>query len=323
MRHMHIKIWPETVSYLPAFIPFEKIDYTKSNPINIDFSNTVAVTSSGLTLVLLEILKVISKSNTKKWLYEEPIANDIALLINEIGLPSLLQKKLKFQTLFSLEWNKNPKEINLIQDDRSVIHFPIYEFDYSNKSIEEKREAVNDFREYLFEKLKFLFDDYKFKINKLIQIFTEMAKNSADHSENNAYFGLDIFIHKSFFSIQFAFADMGIGINKNVRSYFLENPELQKAQRAKHLGLVETYHFALSPGKSTKPNSKINRGIGMTIILDVSKDLNINLSVFDAASRGILSKIEKVSHDDLRKIFYAMNKEVGFYYYGELKKVFE
>ncbi len=88
--------------------------------------------------------------------------------------------------------------------------------------------------------------------------------------------------------------------------------------RAKKLSLSDAYHYALSPGKTTRPNSKDNKGIGMSIIFDVARSINMNLSVFDALSRGLLSKAKDRTHVELRKVFYNTGNDVGFYYYGEL-----
>lgn len=324
-RHIQIKIWPEIINYYPAFIPFEKVVYSKENPIDLDFSNATEVKSSSLTLILIEILKIIRKSRSMKWIYREPENEVTANRVKELGLLALLYQNFATPTLFWDEALNNISKGTLVIENNGVktISYPIHEFNFQNKTNEEKRKIVEEFREMLFEKLDFLFEKFTFKIHKLIQVITEMAKNSADHSYENAYFGLDINMLNNILEVEFVFGDMGIGINKNVRNAFLENPELDRLERAKHLGLVETYHFALTPGLTTKLNSKINRGIGMTIILDVSKDMGIELSVFDAESRGVLSRIKEIKIDDLRKNFYNLNKEAGFYYYGKLtQKIF-
>jgi len=90
-------------------------------------------------------------------------------------------------------------------------------------------------------------------------------------------------------------------------------------EKEKHLALTDSYHYALQVGTTTKPNSKMNKGIGMSTIFNLSKQIEFNLSVYDAESRGFLSYAVTNSHVELRKIFYNIGFKVGFYYYGEIE----
>ncbi|MBL0151945.1 MAG: hypothetical protein IPP93_00015 [Chitinophagaceae bacterium] len=165
--------------------------------------------------------------------------------------------------------------------------------------------------------LKEFYPLYKLKVNiKFIQILHEIAKNSADHTEQNAFFGLDINIKDENLVVKFSLGDLGVGINQNVRSV-LKDDESYKL-KDKHLAVTDSYNYALSMGFTSKPYSMVNRGIGMSTIFDLSKQINMKLSVFDAKSRGLLSNAKNISHVELRKVFYNVGFSVGFYYYGEL-----
>jgi hypothetical protein len=316
IRHIQIKAWPEITSYTPAIIPFQREDLNKENPLDIDFSSVTEVHSSGLVLILIKLLKVIDESRERKWLYKGPEDKTISDVISKLGFVDILQKKMIHQTFI---WNEyhlpvSPEKVVSQIEGGEMISFPIYEFSFA--SHKNKRELVDEFRGYLFEHLTFLYEEYGFKVHKLIGILTEMAKNAADNTNYNAFFGLDNTRRNGAVNISFSFGDLGEGINVHFRKHLLSTT----SGRAKHLGLVETYKMALTPGQSAKQDSLINRGIGMSIIMDLSKDLGLELSVFDAESRGILSRIKELTHNDLRKIFYHLGKgrEVGFYYFGTL-----
>ena len=84
------------------------------------------------------------------------------------------------------------------------------------------------------------------------------------------------------------------------------------------MSFSDAYHFALTRGFTTKPNNKNNKGLGMTIIREGSQGINMNISMFDAFSRCLLSSISKITHKELRKYFFPFTKDQTqpFYYYG-------
>ena len=79
-----------------------------------------------------------------------------------------------------------------------------------------------------------------------------------------------------------------------------------KQHRVLRWGFSDAYHYALKLGFTTKPNNADNKGIGMSLIVEGGNGINMELSVFDAFSRGLLSSlITKATHKELRKFFYA------------------
>ena len=153
-------------------------------------------------------------------------------------------------------------------------------------------------------------------ICQFIVVLTEMIKNSADHTDNEAFFGLDVVQENKKVAIHFVFGDMGLGIKKNIQTYLATS--VLKKKRASHLSFSDAYHFALTQGCTTKPKSENNKGLGMTLIREGSQGANIDISMFDAYSRCLLSAITKITHEELRKFFYPFTKDQTqpFYYYG-------
>ncbi len=319
MKSIQIKIWPEIEAYLPAIIPFQKIQEEKRNDINIDFSNTSSVNSSGLCLLLIGLLKLITESKDRKWNANNSLNSEINDKLNQLGLFEIMESYVPIQNLFWEKISSNHKNIPVDHktiDGNKILSFPIYRLEYS--STVSRRDCIQQFKDWLFETLDPIFKEYKFPRHHFIAILNELAKNGADHTTSNAFLGLDlVFIDNGAkVKICFSFGDLGPGINENVKRHLKTDDEYKS--RVKHLSLSDAYHYALSPGKTTRPASKDNKGIGMSIIFDVARAINLQLSVFDANSRGVLNKAKDRTHIELRKIFYNTGNDVGFYYYGEL-----
>jgi hypothetical protein len=192
--------------------------------------------------------------------------------------------------------------------------YPIYPLRFTNYTT--RRDVSDLFKKWLLDVIVPLGDRYHFHANQFIFILYEMAKNSADHTKDDAFFGLDFISKNDSFELRFCFADLGEGIKMHVQ----RNLPPERAGRAPKLDLVETYYYALKYGYTSNPFSNNNKGFGMTAILDGCQGLGIELSVFDAQSRGFLTCItDNHSHAQLRKAFYRVGVQTGFYYYGVLK----
>jgi hypothetical protein len=315
-RSVQIKIWPEITNYLPAVIPFERLRASKNNPFDFDFSGTSAVEAASLNLLLIKLIKHTSSLKNIDWEIKLSSFNSVNYKLNEIGLFDIFPKVIPNNNLF---WQKEfvDNEFSKIKTTEAINSklLPIYHIEFSKH--DDRRKAVEDFEDWLEINLMNLSIGYGIKLNKLILILVEMAKNSADHTLEDAFFGIDIIEIADEVMVQFSFGDLGLGINRTIR------PILATMDRFKgkedHLAITDSYQFAFQLGFTSKPTSKINRGIGMSTIFDVSKQIGLSLSVFDAESRGVLTNASEPTHNELRKVFYSVGFGVGFYYYGILK----
>jgi hypothetical protein len=176
-----------------------------------------------------------------------------------------------------------------------------------------RRKKIKEFKTVLFSRLL----KYQKVINimPLITIFFELAKNSADHADDNAIFGLDVFETEYMIKINFLYGDFGIGIKQNIQNYL----KCRNDPRWSHLSLSEAYHIACQKGFTSKPESGRNFGLGLSIIIEIAKSYNINLSVFDASSRCVLSKIDITSHKYLRKKIFNFSRSNPFCYFGTME----
>jgi hypothetical protein len=310
-----LKIWPEIRKYIPALVTPISSEHQDSDSYFLEFQNTTRISSSGLTILLIQIVKTIKAQNDSiTWetnrAAEEPFISKIAALnfFNVLNRYSQNYSFYKDEILTTI--NMNP-----INVEPKLLSFPIYEIDFQKYS--KRRDALNDLKSWLYEALKDYYQEYDFLLPQLVSTVSEIAKNSSDHTKDNAFIGLDLYQSpsKDHIRIMFAIGDLGVGINQNIRDHLSE----EKRKRLKYWDLTQTYREALQSGFTTLTSSKENKGLGMSLILDGAKGINLDLSVFDAKSRGFLDKIDSIIHEDIRKNFISIGKETGFFYYGEIK----
>lgn len=316
MKDLHIKFWPETTGYLPGLFPFPKFE-GRENSIFLDFSNCSQVSSSGLNIHLIRLLKIVKFDDRNRGWHTNPISNPILHKVNKLNYFEILNMYKPNISLFQDRNILNKSKITSTNNynNQSYISFPIYNIDF--KRYENRRKALISFKEWLNENLKPYYKNYDFNLPQVILVINEIAKNSADHTDDNAFLGLDIFFNdkEKFIKICFSIGDIGKGINQNIKDNLPENMK----ERLKYWDLTQMYRVALKRGFTTKQNFHENKGMGMSIILDGAKGIELDLSVFDAKSRGVLSNIHSLSHSEIRKNFFYIGNFVGFYYYGELK----
>lgn len=316
MKSSQIKIWPEIQGYLPMIVPWQGVENNESD-LFIDFSNCKSVYSSSLTPLLIRIIKLIIQKKNRKWETHNEIISEPFLKIINLNFFNILDY---YELNTSMFWNKDFSIYNFQKiKERNIttieVHsIPIYHINIENYTV--RREVLKTFRKEINILLAPYFENYDFNITQLILILNEILKNTADHTSTNAFFGMDVlFTSSQMIEINFAIGDLGVGINMNVKNHLPE----EQLKRYEFWDLTQTYRFALSRGNTTKQDSINNKGMGMSIILDGAKEIGLELSVFDAESRGLLSEIESLTHSELRKNFYNVGRNIGFYYHGKLK----
>lgn len=331
-KNILIKIWPELISYIPATIPYSSIN-SKSNfgkNIVLDFDSCTEVNSTGLNILLIQILKLMDqKSNQRPWFTNPDKSSLIIKKIANLGLFNKLNTYSKISDLFwdqSLNISSNEPVIEYLNPCEEITSFPIFSQEINKTYLNSRREYLTVFRAWIYNNLFHYSELYGVNIVNLINVLTEIAKNTADHTNSDVFFGMDVIenINNEYIKISFSIGDLGVGINKNIKNWIFENnlyiPKLPNSERKGHWDLTETYMWALTSGNTTKQNSKENKGIGMSSIITSSKAVPLELSIFDANSRGIISnlKTNSYSHKTTRAQFFSIDKPVGFYYYGKI-----
>lgn len=316
-KDINIKIWPDIYDYMPAMWPLPAMEkYSQENNINIDMQNIRNATSSGLSLLLINIINCIHSSKQyRRTQITPPLDTFVFDHIKELNFFDILQQFCDPDLFWpsSITSSDNQKITN------SGTHsFPLYHLNFK-KQFSNRRETVVDFVDWICRKFELLEGRFPIYINHLMRIFQEMAKNSADHTHSDAFCGLDFCFSENGDQVvaKFGFGDLGIGVNRVIAKFLRSDPNF--SAKDKHLSLSDAYHYAFRPGITSRPDSGENRGLGMSMIFDIAKEYGIRLSVFDANSCGVITSAQNTSHAELRKVFYNSGRNVGFYYYGELE----
>ena len=310
-----IKIWPHLDGLSTAIIPYFDATLNLDNHIYIDFSNVKSINSSGIAITLVKLLPIIDKYKECVWSLEVPELKNINDFLTQTGIYNIIIKKIHNRDLY---FNLVPNEKVSIfesfdQNQNKIISFPLYWLDFKSAN---RRICVEDFTDWLLSNLISLSQEYNFKLNILSKLLKEIAKNSEDHTNSDAIFGMDIIINLSTDTVRllFSFCDFGQGIHGNIKKNISSDSRYRFNASAK-FGFVDSYHAAYTPGFTTSKNTR-NKGIGMSMIIDCVNLLNLNLAVFDAKSMGYIPKMN--THEEIRRNFWNTGNNVGFYYYGRL-----
>lgn len=314
MKPTKVKAWPELVDFLPALPVLTDPRRTtdrNNQPVEVDFSSIQSVSAVGLTVFLLQLLRLVGSTRP---ITIQDCSTSILTKLRELGALDIL---IELTGPYQRQLPSGRKAYRRRADaSPSTQNLPVYCLRFN--SAEDRRKEVKMFVAWLSEHSSSLVKDLHMEVNGLLMLLNEIAKNSADHSDADALFGIDVKpVDDSIFRLTFVFGDLGMGIKQHIQTHMLPAEE---AKRLAHMSLYEAYRLAVKLGYTSNRCSKVNKGHGMSIIIDIAADLGIHLSVFDAWSRGILSMIPDVqtpTHEAIRRIFHNIGHEVAFFYYGE------
>jgi hypothetical protein len=317
-----LKAWPEMEEFAPLLTSPSKTS-TLTSSLYIDFSGCDSIDSCGLTAFLFKIIQYFErvKNTDLTWEVNSSEKARINQNIKQLGffkpILHLYQKSLFSK---SNEFLADEESIKTIMFGGEKISFPIIYIDFTTG--DKRRDSIKQVNKILYERLFKFSETYDFNVVQLISILFEMSKNSADHTEKNALLGMDISESNDTMKLSFLYGDFGSGINQHVGEYLRKNNK----NRLTHLSAAEIYYIACSKEFTTKPNSGINSGLGMSHIIEFAITMNVKLSVFDASSRGMLSKIDiitqkasYISHRAMRDNFYIFSHNNPFCYFGSME----
>lgn len=331
-----IKIWPFLDDMSSVIFPYSNryLSDDANLAVNLDFYNVRKVNSSCAAITLKKLVSLVTQNRAKRpFKLIMPEDKFIEKRMQDMGFFSILDSYCCFNNSYigDLFEENQPviiqKETKLCVDEDFNLKktsFPIFVLEYNPNDI---REAVDRFEKWLDSNLlKRLDENYHVKTDVLFSVLTEIAKNSQDHTENNAFFGFDLIENKTRGDGEFLFScsDLGGGIAQTVRGYLKTNPqEYLRSDVWRHGSLTDFYKWAFTLGNSTSSKSN-NKGIGMTMIIDGAYELNMDLFFFDARSmmqipNTLFFQENALNHEELRRKAWNTENKVGFYYYGRLK----
>lgn len=313
MKPTLIKAWPELTGFTPSLPAMTESRRKSSNflpAIEVNFESVREVTSTGLTIFLLRLLRLINERGSP--LIRNECSPHIHSELDRLGAFRILKDIVGFHNELEFETEEPTRP----HEKSTKISLPVYRLTF--KPNIDRRQVSHAFCLWVAEELKRIGSVYQISYNGLSMLLNEIAKNSADHTSSNALFGLDVIpVGVNHSKLTFALGDLGIGIKAHIESHL--PPEL--LHRQEFMSLYEAYRLALQPGYTSNRKSNLNKGHGMSIITDCAATLGMHLSVFDAESRGLLDNLRNLvepSHAAIRRIFHKVGNDVGFCYYGEL-----
>lgn len=209
--------------------------------------------------------------------------------------------------------NKQPIESHYFSID--ALSYPIFKFNFTEHK-NDRRNSLLGFLDYFVPVFRKMSKQYLFKSEQFITILYEIAKNSADHTDGDAYMGLDFFMSRNSAKACVLIGDLGPGIYRHIRDALLQ----QNSTRKGKIGFAEGYRWALKKGFSTQKDSGRNKGLGMPCAVNNSIALGVHLSVIDVKSRLILSSLKPISekepsHNKIWRISSRMDGKRPFFYY--------
>lgn len=336
-----IKIWPYLDDTSQAVLPYtlKYLSKDANMAVNIDLSNVSRINSSIAAIALKKLVSLVISEKTRRYFkIIMPDNEEVLSFMQNTGFLKILDYYFHFDNYWGDLFDTDQAHIqnetyNVIENIFGIkkTSFPIFHLKYNKKK---ERESVNAFCEWFDDEVLSLLDKYNVKTDALFSVITEIAKNSLDHTGNDAFCGVDLLenLDNNIGELIFSFSDLGGGISQKIRRYLKENPQRDlRADIWKHGSLTDMYKWAFTVGNTT--SKKItNKGIGMTMIIEGANNLNMDLSFFDAKSMMQISKSDykytyeqdgysknSLSHEELRKKSWNTGNQVGFYYYGRLR----
>jgi hypothetical protein len=316
MKPTKIRVWPELTDYVPALpvLTDERRRHGNSiASIELDFGAVREVTSTGLAVFLLQLARLVGPDRVATIRHDA--SEPIRARLEQLGALAFL----------SAERPSNQADLfansSLVTGSSSmhpaVVHsLPLYDLRFP--AIGNRRDTVRTFLSYLQHAMSSVASLTQLDSNGIIMLLNEIAKNTADHAGANAVFGMDVFVRSdSSHRVSFAYGDLGMGIKQHIQ----QNLSSEEAKRLRHMSLYEAYRLALKPGYTSNRLTKVNKGHGMSIIIEIASTLGMHLSVFDAWSRGMLTALPDLqapTHAVLRRVFRTVGHDVGFFYFGEM-----
>lgn len=283
----------------------------KTVHVRLDMQHVRWVDATGLNLFFSAVAKIVRSSKPTRFQLELPDDGRIATLIQNVGASMVIDSTEKKQGQM---WLLSPRQKQTEEvSPRSSRMFYI-----DNVGPAHRDTALSKFR---FDLKAFFSAHSDIVINRhqVLMIFSEMVKNTLDHSEAGASLGIDVgTMNDRKARLTFSYCEQGLGLSKSLRHALRDHPEY--GGRARKGSFSDLIHWALQPGNSTKSGNDVNFGLGMTMIIASANGMRMSIDLVDAASVVSLAGLSEThSHLELRRRFVACSDFPCFSYIGELE----
>jgi hypothetical protein len=230
----------------------------KTNRVHLDMYCVKHVNATGLNLFFSGVAKTVRGAGATIEEIDLPNNQATISLVKSAGASKLIGFNEQVGSQSSLLQPASHGD-----DDGSLRNSQI--FNLLNKGQNNRTGAINGFRN---EIKGFLESQPLPGINsqQLLLIFSEMAKNTLDHSQSDASLGIDVRSYGAHgFELVFSYCEQGLGLSKSLRNALRHSAKYHR--RSEKGSFSDLVHWALQPGNSTKTGNGVNFGLGMTMIL--------------------------------------------------------
>lgn len=324
----NIKAWPELTSFAPLLSMGDARAGRSPSRFNLDFSLVNSVDALGLSIFLARLAQMKGAMSRDIYTLTLPVDQKIVDRLSELKLEENLaslglnlgMERDLFDSLPNTKLTSNMTSGSF----ETIISVVPGEIGQKDRDLIEIRRKIKYFLRQD--------SDRHFSHEQVLSILMEMIKNTFDHSGRPAVLGLSIRINSNPGLFSFFYCDTGTGIGRNVRHFIdslseenvlgSESNDLSNQMRrlSKKGGFADLLHWALRPGNSTKKGNGVNFGLGLMVIVEGAKKLNMKLRLKDADSIWLLSELAvPYSHKEIRQKGIVTCSPPLMYFSGDLE----
>lgn len=324
---------PVLTGQFPLLLEFSSAQFARGGTVlNLDASLVKEVDAVGAVLFFLNFSKALRQSGKKvcKLILHDASIESISLkdlrlldLAKFVGIPIADNEDEPQSEIFTSPSQRIPTNINTL---------PVGWYSLNGDALDAvllipelgqaipRHEIITRTRSSL-DILFNIFEGTVVTSEQLMLMFSEMVKNSMDHSGSRSAFGIHVAgINKPDSLLTFALCDQGVGVVATVRPYLKESKDPLDRNLAGHGAFTDVYKWAFEHGKTTKPNNGTNQGMGMGIIREIANSTSADIYLLDAESLLHVSSLpDNNAHSMMRRAVFPMARSHCFGYFGEIR----
>jgi len=286
----------------------------KASQINVDLTSLESIDIVALVVFIARLRIFLESVDAQSVRVELPTSPKVLSFLSRLGALNWFENLNKLQhgpDLFETTEEKQENEASryeLLLTDPPRVKQALWLLNASSSK------SRQDWIVYFRRELRGLLDsqaECDFGREQLYIIVTELVKNTIDHSGKDAYLGLELLMDESdrrILRMQFVFCELGDGISSSIRRYLgslqgetHEHAELKRL--AMKGAIADLLRLAFKPDFTTKPESGVNFGVGLNLILQGARGVGMSCMLLDSHSAVNLSSLDSklpLSHTSVR-----------------------
>jgi hypothetical protein len=290
---------------------YQDFELRDSPNLILDMSHVQHLDSVGLNIFMSNLLHVIGDKTFDAFKLLAPIKAEPKNALRTLGLLEILEN-YRLRSHQGDLWNDNsPREtVDQKPADQCLIEIV-------NGPLKSRDDQLANIRRLV---KAFFGANGGWSINQgqLLLMITEIVKNTLDHTKHNAFLGLSIeYSDGNPSRLKMSYCELGFGLSRTLREKRQVDDPTTRGIKGSFADLI---HWALKAGNSTKIGNGINHGIGLTMITQSAKALQMTLCMIDAKSMVSLDQLpSEPTHASLRSNISSVARQGCFTYIGSIR----